>query len=115
MGKTAEAERLQKESLDLFVELDHFQGISETVRGLAHVATARSENPGQSRRAACLFGAAERLRETLGSSIPTYNHPEYQAALEELRNRLGEDRYEELWARGRKFSRDSAIDFALEK
>jgi non-specific serine/threonine protein kinase len=112
MGDVDRAGELQTESLLRFVKVDNDKGISECVRGLGQVAAARCDSSAQAKRAARLFGAAARLREILGVTILRYNRPEYERALAEVRERLGEEAFRAEWAAGLAMTFDEIIETA---
>ena len=63
--------------------------------------------------AATLFGAAEALRESLGAAILASRYPEYERAVSEARELVGERRFTDAWIHGRSLHRDAAIELAV--
>jgi predicted ATPase len=63
--------------------------------------------------AAQLLGAAERLRETVGTQSPKLRRTDYDRLLLTLRSALTEDEFQTWWASGRTLTRDDAIATAL--
>jgi tetratricopeptide (TPR) repeat protein len=63
--------------------------------------------------AATLFGAAEALRESLGAAILASRYPEYQRAVSEARELIGDRRFTDAWTHGRSLDRDTMIDLAV--
>jgi hypothetical protein len=68
---------------------------------------------GDDERAAHLFGAAETLREAVGAPVLAFYRADYERALVMARTRLGEQRFESCWTRGRGLSADEAVAYAL--
>lgn len=64
------------------------------------------------REAARLFGAARALREHMGSVRFKIYDAEHDAAVETLRNALGEADFESAWAEGTALSPEEAIAYA---
>jgi non-specific serine/threonine protein kinase len=79
--------------------------------GLAAVATHR----GQARRAARLYGATEKLRETSGFSLSALASSEYdyEGYVATVRASLDERAFEAAWNEGRSLSLEEAIEYAL--
>jgi DNA-binding CsgD family transcriptional regulator len=99
-----------EESLTLCMELGDNLVASESLEGLACISGAE----GASERAAKLFGAAEALREEVGSPQHT---PEEEALREPYlamaRSQLDEVSWQEAWAEGRAMPMEAAIEYAL--
>ncbi len=70
--------RSYQESLSLERELGDKTGIAHSLEALADLAAAQREL----KRAARLWGAAERLRETIGAPLPSYERSEYERSIE---------------------------------
>lgn len=51
--------------------------------------------------AAQLWGAAEALREAIGTPMPPIYQADYQQAVNSTRTRLGEDVFIKAWSQGR--------------
>jgi predicted ATPase/class 3 adenylate cyclase/tetratricopeptide (TPR) repeat protein len=65
------------------------------------------------RRAARLFGSAERLREQLGTRLYPYEHDEYERYVELARLQLDEASWKEEWNEGRGMTLEQSIEYAL--
>ncbi len=65
-------------------------------------------------RAARLWGAAEALREVIGSPRPPNEREEYERGLATVREALGEEVFSAAWAEGRAMSLEQAIEYALQ-
>ena len=100
------------ESLTLFREVGDRHGIAWVLSNLAIVARFR----GRWERAARMFGAAEALRESVGSSSLSLSPAErgaYETAVTAVRAELDPDVYTAAWADGRALPLDQAIAYAL--
>lgn len=84
-------------------------GLCTALEGLAAVA-AGSRHP---RRAVLLLGAAEAIRELIGSPV-TRDQPAYQRALAAVRTELDEARFREAWAEGRAMPFGQWLDLTSE-
>ena len=76
---------------------------------LAYIAAAG----GLAERAAKLFGAAEALRQSIGTTMTAYERREYDAAVAQLRAGVDAATLEAAWARGRALTLDEAVTYAL--
>jgi non-specific serine/threonine protein kinase len=98
-----------QESLTLCKELGAKWTAPESLEGIACIAAAE----GEAGRAARLFGAAQALREVVGS-----RHMPKEDALREpymatARSQLDEASWEEAWAEGLAMSMEQAIEYAV--
>ena len=88
------------------------QGIVSSLEGMAAVTAAFGSPP----RAARIWGAAERLREEIGSPLPPNDRAHYDrrvaAARAALSNAAAFDR---AWQEGRALMLEQAMDLALEE
>jgi predicted ATPase/DNA-binding SARP family transcriptional activator len=100
-----------KESMLLNRELGNKHGISELLSGFAARAAAR----GEPQRAARLFGAAEALREAIGSPVPLPDRAEYDRVVAAARSQLDAAAWAREWQEGQKLVLEEAIKLALEK
>ena len=69
----------------------------------------------QNERSTKLFGAAEVLRELIGSPMTPLERREYDQAVSNLRARIDETALAKAWAEGRALTMEQAIEYALEK
>lgn len=97
-----------RESLALRRELGDWRGVAESLEGVAAVAAARDPE-----RAACLTGAAEALREHLGTPLPPSDRAGYDQMISALHAALGEGGFVKARNRGRAMSKEQAIVHAL--
>ena len=89
-------------------------------RFLAGGLAAAKAAVGGARRAGCLWGAAERLREEIGSPRPLNERPRYDEQVAAARagawKATGDDvAFDAVWNEGRAISLEQAIAYALEK
>jgi predicted ATPase/DNA-binding SARP family transcriptional activator len=99
-----------QESLRYCREAANLQMIADCLEGLAGVAGTLD----QPERMARLFGAAEALRERVGSSTFPIGRGEYERDLGTSSDALGEEAFAAAWAAGRVMSIEDAIDVALQ-
>jgi len=112
-GNLAEAERYNQECLLVFKRIGQRAYITHGLESLALIAQAKD----QPERVACLFGAAEAVREGLGISLIgiTRLENEYAIAIAWLHTRLDETAYITCWSEGCCMTMDQAIAYALEE
>src|SRR5207244_2635034 len=77
---------LYSESLDLRRELNSRDEIADCLESLAAIAGAL----GYSERAACLGGAVEALRESLGTQLAPAERSAYERAISSARDQMAE-------------------------
>jgi len=83
-----------------------FIRIPESLEGLGKIAVSQNDFE----RAARLFGAAEAMREKMGTPIPPIQHGDYEAHVRSL-----ETAFALSWSRGRAMTIDEAIALALDE
>jgi predicted ATPase/class 3 adenylate cyclase len=88
----------------------YFIRIPECLEGLGKVAVVQNELE----RAARLFGAAEAMREKMGTAIPPVQLRDYDAHLQTLRGNMRAT-FETLREEGRAMTMEQAIELALEE
>lgn len=97
------------ESLTSRQNLGDKRGIAEALEEFAGLAAALH----QGERAACLFGAAEVLREKTGSPISPDDLAEYDKSVALSREALGNEAFAATWNTGRSMALNEAIKYAL--
>jgi Tetratricopeptide repeat len=105
------ARALYEESLAICWELGDKPVVLRDLEGLAAVAVAQ----GESERAARLFGAAEGLREAIGTPRPPAERAEHDRSVAAARAALGEEALAAAWAGGRDLSLEQAVALALQE
>jgi len=109
-GRFAEAAARYRETLPVWQELGQRAAVAHQLECLAFIAI----DAGQAQRAARLLGAAEALREVIGSEMTRMERHEYERAVARLRALPDEVAVTAAWASGRALSLDEAVQFALD-
>jgi non-specific serine/threonine protein kinase len=78
-----------------------------------HVAASLAGSQGKPVRSARLWGAAESLRETIGTILSSFERHLYGPYMDAARTRLDEAAWEAAWAEGRAISFEEAIEYAI--
>ena len=105
-GEVAAARALYQESLVHLHEMDNKEFIPACLEGLADMVAAQ----GEPTWAARLWGAAERLRETIGTPLPPVYRADYEHSVAAARTQLGEKTFAAAWAEGRTMTPEQALD-----
>jgi predicted ATPase len=109
-GEFVRALDFYRQSLVLFRELDDKLGITACVEGFAMLSSVQN----QTDRAAHLFGIAEVLRESLGTSQPvSFDPAEYNSKVATTHSQLEEAAITTAWSEGRSMGTERAISYAL--
>ena len=109
-GKYPDAQRLHQEALAIFRDLGDGRGTAGALESVADADAAL----GNAVRAARLWGAAERLREEIGTPLTPRSRPGYDRSVAAAREVLGDDEvFERTWAEGRASTLEYAIGRAL--
>ena len=107
-GEPDRAERDAHEALRRGAGVRAYLGIPDILECLAALAGDAGSHP----EAARLFGAAEAMRERMGTArFQTYDC-DYEAAVAALRNAMDDSDFEAAWAEGAGLSSDEAIAYA---
>ncbi|MFN8483159.1 MAG: helix-turn-helix domain-containing protein [Anaerolineae bacterium] len=109
LGDLDAARAALEEGVAVRRELGDEGGLAASCEGLAAMAAAE----GKAARAARLFGAAERVRERAGNSVPNTEMGEYRHNVAVARSQMAEDEFAAAWAEGRAMSLDEALALAL--
>jgi len=104
-----EAERLFRESLELFWSLGGKIGIGYNLEGLAAVAVSGRE----AERAARLLGAADASREEIGVRLDPYEERVHEQSVASVRKELAETVFATVHQEGRAMSLEQAVAYAL--
>jgi predicted ATPase len=108
-GDVVTARGLHAESLNLFLELEDRRAVAYGLEMLATLA-AVEQRPTVS---VCLSGAAQTLREEIGSALAEVDRQERDARLAALRKQLGRDAYNHAWNKGIVMPLEQATIYAL--
>lgn len=110
-GDVDEAKRYYRETIVAYQEMGQMTAVCHQLECFAYVAIAR----GRYERAARLLGAAGHAREELNAfSTDTQEIEEYNRAMLQLEEAMGEEARDRAVASGRPLSLDKAIHLALE-
>jgi DNA-binding CsgD family transcriptional regulator len=104
-GDAVTAQSLTEESLAISIELKNLGGIASCLEQLAEISAAQK----QLEWAALLWGSAENLRETTAISLESTQQADYERAVNEVRNILGEETFKSIWLQGRRMTPEQAI------
>ncbi|HKX04236.1 MAG TPA: tetratricopeptide repeat protein, partial [Methylomirabilota bacterium] len=96
-----------RQSLVICRDVGNTRITEECLKGLAGVACAQP----LPKRAACLFGAAQRLRDLIGFRPSDQAYHDERAA--SARAALGQPAFDAAWADGRAMTLEQAIEYAL--
>jgi non-specific serine/threonine protein kinase len=108
-GHFDQALQLYRESLQLRVSVRDKLGTTYALASFAQLAATQ----GQFRHAAILWGAAEKLGETLNLFLFTARDQLHTSQIPATRAGLGEEAFRSAWAEGRALKMQEAIDYAL--
>lgn len=104
-GDYVTAKTLYEESLGMMGDRDHKLFIAVALEGLAEVVALQ----GEPMWAVRLWGAAEPLRETMGTPMPPVERPQYERAVAAMRTQVGENAFAIAWAEGRAMSVEQVL------
>jgi DNA-binding CsgD family transcriptional regulator len=104
-GEVEKARALYQQSLTHLREIDNKEFIPACLEGWASVVTAQGE-PGWAAR---LWGAAEALREAIGTPLPPVERADYERATTAACTHLGEEAFTTAWAKGRTMTPEQAL------
>ena len=102
-------EALGKESL----ELSRRSGMVHHIAFALHTAAALAGSRGQPVRSARLWGAAEALREAIGTAFSPMEQRVYEPYMAAARDQVEDAAWETAWSEGRAMDTDEAIEYAL--
>jgi predicted ATPase/transcriptional regulator with XRE-family HTH domain len=109
-GRLDEAGRWLAQGLALSQTLGDQARIAWCLAGLGSVAALDADPE----RAAQLWGAAERLRQSIGCRSAPASRATYERALAAARAQLGDDAFAAAWAAGQALTLEQAIAYALD-
>jgi non-specific serine/threonine protein kinase len=96
MGDLPRALELMRQAVAIFLEVQHRQGIAESLYCAADIAHALE----QSEVAARLLAGGDRRREEAGYQQSPFGQRELDQSVAAIREAIGQDRFEALWAEG---------------
>ncbi|MBL8061664.1 MAG: tetratricopeptide repeat protein, partial [Anaerolineales bacterium] len=109
-GNFQDALKLYQECILIRIQLGDLKGLSQALNALAMMV----EQMGNELLAVKLEGAAARLRQEIGTQIPTATRGENQEFLRRLREKLGEKKFESTWFDGQTTSQKQLVDLVNE-
>jgi predicted ATPase/DNA-binding SARP family transcriptional activator/DNA-binding CsgD family transcriptional regulator len=98
-----------REGLALNREIGGWEWVAYSLEGFASLVGAKAEGE----RAAMLWGAAEALREEIGSPIQPTDRADYDRSVAAARTHLEGAAWEAAWKQGKEMSLEEAIEYAL--
>jgi predicted ATPase/transcriptional regulator with XRE-family HTH domain len=108
-GHFEQARQLYTESLPLKASVMDKMGIMYSLAAFAQLAAAQK----QFKRAATLWGATERLGETMNLLLIASNMQLYTSLIADTHSLLGEESFQAAWAKGKAMKMHDAIEYAL--
>lgn len=93
------------ESFPILQRIQNQELIPSCLEGLATVAALQGELVWAAR----LWGAAEALREAIGTPIPQVHRLDYARAVAQARAQAGNDTFARAWAEGRTMTLEQAV------
>ncbi|MGH2523025.1 MAG: hypothetical protein ACRDH2_11030 [Anaerolineales bacterium] len=109
-GDLEEALAIYRETIRGWQEFGHRAAVAHELECIACIAGAQ----GQNERAARLLGAAEALRELIGSPMTPLERVEYDQAVSTVRASMDEALFAKFWAEGQALPMEDAITYTLE-
>jgi hypothetical protein len=110
-GRLEEAASLLQEGLTLAHVVGGTRSIAYCLEGVARLNAARENIE----TAACIWGAAEKLREAGAVPLPPAMQAIFENDVHDLRCRVGNEVWTAAWERGRAMTMEEAVARAAEK
>ena len=107
-GEREQGERDAHDALAIAASMQAYLGISDILECLAGLAG----QDGSHREAARLFGAAHGIRQRMGAVRLKVHDAGYEASVAALRDAMGENDFDSVWAEGAALSVEEAIAYA---
>ena len=108
-GHYQQAGVLYKETLREWQRIGHRAAIAHQLESIAFIAKALE----QAERSAQLLGAAEALREEIGTDMTPQEREQYNKDVADLKANMDEKEFTSLWADGRSMTMEQAVEVAL--
>jgi predicted ATPase/DNA-binding CsgD family transcriptional regulator len=105
-GDYAKARALYEQCLDIVKQVSNKRWTPFYLEGLAAVVAIQ----GELLWAARLWGAAEALRDGMGTPIPPAYRADYERSVAPVRTQLGEQAFAAAWAEGRAMTLEQVVD-----
>jgi len=100
------ATALLKDALSIYLALGDRNGVAEALEALGSVMAIGA-------KAACLLGAAEALRQSIGTALSPAECAMNEQIVEALHTSVGMETFAAAWAAGRRLSMEQAVTVAL--
>jgi predicted ATPase/class 3 adenylate cyclase/Tfp pilus assembly protein PilF len=113
-GDFASARALYLESLERMRKLGDRWAMAYALERLAALAAEGQRREEGARRAARLLGAAETLRDVLGSPVAPADRPDHDATVAAVCAALSGETFAAAWAEGQAMTLEQAVEYALE-
>jgi predicted ATPase/DNA-binding SARP family transcriptional activator len=110
LGEVASARLLASEALEFRHKQNDRWGLAYSLENFASLAVVQ----GDVRRAARLWGAAERLRQEIGSPMPPLWQARYERFVAVAKRHLDEVSFSASWREGQRMGLDEAVSYALD-
>jgi len=104
-GNYAAARTLMEQSLEIARELDRKWDMVSYLEGLAAVVAAQ----GEPIRAVWFMSAAQALRETIGTPLPSLLQATHDFTITSVRTQLGEQAFDAAWAEGQTLTAEQVL------
>ena len=104
-GDFGAAHHLYQESFLILQRIQYNELIPFCLEALSMVAAEQGEQV----RAAYLWGAAEALREAIGTPIPSVYRRDHELAVAQARAQVGQETFDKEWVRGRTMTPEQAL------
>ena len=107
-AETGRAAEFIRESLRLYADMDVRNAVAYCLELLAAIDTAE----GRGEEAAQLFGAADKIREDIGTPVESFNLERYNADVNAVKDALGREAFDKSWEDGRALKITEAVEIA---
>jgi non-specific serine/threonine protein kinase len=109
-GDLPAADALNRQCLTELMELGDQWAMADIIRGLADVCATMNVP-----KAARMWGAVERLRDSMGAPRSVADRAKHESRVAAARVALGDDAaFDEAWRQGREMDLQQAVDYALQ-
>jgi non-specific serine/threonine protein kinase len=114
-GDFAASRSRQEEALRISQQIGDRRGVATYLEDLGMALSAESQVEKQVEKAVILWGVADALRESIGSSEQPLAQSLHDSQVAKVRSLLGEAAFQSAWEAGRAMLWERAVGFALEK
>ena len=107
-GDSPAAAQHIREALTAYAEME----VKNAVAYCLELLAAIDGSEGRHEEAAQLFGAADKIREDIGTPVEPFNLERYERDVDATRQALGAAAFESQWAEGKALEFSEAVDIA---